>query len=155
MIMKKTHLVLAASLLSLAACGDTVEEAPVEAPAEAPGTETPEPAPVAANSGPVDMIKIAGRWKTPVGLVEKDKWIVIDLTAEGDFSMDVRSNEGGKEAIHESVMGKASAEGSVVKGSFQEGPGVHMNLKKYTTWTLDPNGSLADAEGKSVKIAKE
>ena len=160
--MKKTILrtgALVAGVIVLASCGDS-GETPAN-PYEQIGKRADEPAktvkkPKEIAPKKVEMSEIAGRWTTESGAVGEGSRIVIDLTSDGIVSIDVRTIENGSEAIMESATGKATAQGPVVKGTVEEGPGVHGILEKYSTWTLDPSGRLTgEAGSKPVKISKE
>lgn len=144
-----------ASAFALASCGDSGDTpSPFEGGEQASenaGNET-----AATQAEAIDLADHAGRWSTESGAVGEGSRLVIDLTSEGDVSIDVRTMENGAEAIMESAMGKASAQGSVIKGTVPDGEGVHAVLEKYSTWTLDPSGTITGAAGSQpVKITKE
>lgn len=147
--------IMAAVALALAACGDSDGTNPY---AQGEGTETtaqPAAAGEGASGKAIELMDHAGRWSTERGAVGEGSRLVIDLTSEGDVSIDVRTVENGSEAIMESATGKATVQGSVIKGTVEQGPGVHGVLKKYSSWTLDPQGRLTGGQGtEPVKISK-
>lgn len=147
--------IMAAAALALAACGDSDGTNPYE---QGEGTETasqPATTEEGASGKAIELMDHAGRWSTERGAVGEGSRLVIDLTSEGDVSIDVRTVENGSEAIMESATGKATVQGSVIKGTVEQGPGVHGVLKKYSSWTLDPQGRLTGGQGtEPVKISK-
>ncbi|WP_298841743.1 hypothetical protein [uncultured Salinicola sp.] len=152
----RTGIILAGAI-SLAACGDSGDE-PTNPYEQGGGqAEQADNGKTDAQAGKsVDMSEVSGRWTTESGAVGEGSRLVIDLTSEGVVSIDVRTMENGSEAIMESATGKATAQGSVVKGTVDKGPGVHGILGKYSTWTLNPSGTLTGgADSKPVKISKE
>ena len=146
---------LLAGAFAVTSCGDSGDTpSPYEGGEQAAESNSGE-AP-AAQSEAIELGDHAGRWSTESGAVGEGSRLVIDLTSEGDVSIDVRTMENGAEAIRESAMGKASAQGSVIKGTVPDGEGVHAVLEKYSTWTLDPAGTITGVAGSEpVKIAKE
>ena len=147
--------ITAAAALALAACGDSDGTNPYEQGDSTETTAQPSPAKESASGETIELMDHAGRWSTDRGAVGEGSRLVIDLTSEGVVSIDVRTVENGSEAIMESATGKAAVQGSVIKGTVDQGPGVHGILKKYSTWTLDPQGRLSGGQGtEPVKISK-
>jgi len=153
--MKKTAFISAMilSTTALASCGDSDGTNPYGETPKAGSRDASDPSTTAES---IDLADHAGRWSTERGAVGEGARLVIDLTADGIVSIDVRAIENGNEAIMESSTGKASAQGSVIRGNVDAGEGVHGILKKYSTWTLDPKGTISGGQGTGpVRIARE
>ena len=152
-ILRTAILLAGAGLLS--ACGSSDGENPYEQNRAETG-ESGQAGGGSEVSGPgVDLSEQSGRWSTESGAVGEGSRLVIDLTSEGVVSIDVRTIENGSEAIMESSTGKATTQGSVIRGTTDQGEGVHGVLKKYATWTLDPSGTITGGEGtKPLKISR-
>lgn len=149
-----------AATLTVAACGDdvankkTAEQTP---PADSSVQVGPERQ-AAEPAKPIEMTMIGmnGRWRSDKGSLGDDAFLLLDVTTEGDVSIEVRTIVDGKEAVAETTSGKASISGDVLKGTAVAGDGVHSRLEKYSAWTIDKSGKIKGAGAdEALQLKKE
>jgi len=102
------------------------------------------------------FLGFAGRWQTPVGSLENEQRLVIDIASNGGFSIDVRKQGVNAEAIVESGKGTARKQGTLISGNIDQGPGIHNLLERYMQWTIDTQTGTISTPGRpDIRIIKE
>jgi len=141
------HAIFLAGALLLSACGDTASDAPP------PALQDPPSSGVMVDR---TFLGFAGRWQTPVGSLENEQRLVIDIASNGGFSIDVRKQGVNAEAIVESGKGTARKQGTLISGNIDQGPGIHNLLERYMQWTIyTQTGTISTPGRPDIRIIKE
>ncbi|MFZ3481717.1 hypothetical protein [Sphingomonas sp. 3-13AW] len=138
----------------LAGCGDGAEQkkAP-DAPKEKglpldDVSKLPENAQKGANAEVMRMRKVAGRWQSQPGILPSaDQWLVLDISNDKKFTLDVRgkSPDAKLDAVYVEVQGDISwAPDGLVQA---KGKGAKEPIKGFDAWT----GSFPSAGKMSVR----
>lgn len=136
---------LAVLSLGLASCGDSPEEK-----ATKPASTQPPKVEVSR-----DFLEVAGRWQSAEGQIPGGGVIVLDMASNGSFTIDVRAQRNGTQAIVEEGRGKAVKKGEAYEGVVDKGSGIHDVLGSAMTWRLDPKaGTLTPQDGRTIAIAR-
>lgn len=135
-----------AGLALLTACGSDQEDIAVEDSAQESVEEVDETA----------FIDASGRWSTQAESVSGENRLVVDIAANGDFTIDVRTLGTNAEAIVESGKGKATRQGHLIMGTINDGPGIHDILEDYSRWTINTDiNSITGSGAATVSISRE
>lgn len=162
-MIKKMVLVMIPAAL-LAGCGDKAKDGKVAAPSGEKGmplentANLPANAQNGANAEVMRMRKVSGRWQSQPGvLADKSQWLVLDVSNDRKFTLDVRgkSPDAKLDAVYVEVQGDVSWS---PEGLLQaKGQGAKDPIKGFGTWTGSFPGpgriSIRGSDGKSYDLA--
>jgi len=134
--MKKIAII--SSLVMLAACGRSEDQAPKPKPVEKVA-----PRPVAFDPAFVDL---AGSWRSKPDSVEGGRYLQIDVASGGGYTIDVRKPSGTSVEVSETGRGKLELSGGSMKATPGETQGAF--IKKLGAWS----GQASKGEGRTMSL---
>ena len=138
----KRSIIIAALFLS--ACSGSEEAS------EAPKAEVQATKPTAAQ-----IKAIEGRWKSTPNSLGSGRYMVLDIARTGNFVMESRAAEDGKEQIFDSSTGEILMLPGGMTGKLEAAPRKSSALLPYAEWTAELDGrsaTVSGADGVKVKL---
>lgn len=151
-------------VVMVAGCGDKTEQKKAPTAPKEKGlplddvSKLPANAQKGANADVMRMRKVSGRWQSQPGVLpSKDQWLVLDISNDKKFTLDVRgkSPDAKLDAVYVEVQGDISwtPEGLVQA----KGKGAKEPIKGFDTWTGSFPGtgkmSVRGSDGKAYELS--